>query len=67
MSDRTYHPDEPHGQGHRAQLNWLRAGVLGANDGIVSIAALLLGGASIVFVKLLEQVVLGEIRRTCRL
>jgi len=24
-------------------LNWLRAGVLGANDGIVSIAALLLG------------------------
>ncbi len=43
MSDRTYHPDEPHGQGHRAQLNWLRAGVLGANDGIVSIAALLLG------------------------
>lgn len=25
------------------------------------------GGASIVFVKLLEQVVLGEIRRTCRL
>lgn len=43
MSDRTYHPDEPHGQGQRAQLNWLRAGVLGANDGIVSIAALLLG------------------------
>lgn len=39
MSDSTYHPDEPHGRGHRAQLHWLRAGVLGANDGIVSIAA----------------------------
>jgi VIT1/CCC1 family predicted Fe2+/Mn2+ transporter len=24
----------------RARMNWLRAGVLGANDGIVSIAAL---------------------------
>lgn len=43
MAELMQHPEEPHGQGHRARLNWLRAGVLGANDGIVSIAALLLG------------------------
>lgn len=30
---------------HIAKLNWLRAGVLGANDGIVSIAGLVLGVA----------------------
>ncbi len=30
----------------RARLNWLRAGVLGANDGIVSMAALLVGVAA---------------------
>ncbi|MFX8836726.1 VIT1/CCC1 transporter family protein, partial [Acinetobacter baumannii] len=27
------------------RLNWLRAGVLGANDGIVSVAALVVGVA----------------------
>lgn len=43
MSAPIRHRDEPHGTGHHARLNWLRAGVLGANDGIVSIAALLLG------------------------
>ncbi|AJK70142.1 hypothetical protein B840_12870 (plasmid) [Corynebacterium marinum DSM 44953] len=43
MSAPTGHRDEPHEAGHHARLNWLRAGVLGANDGIVSIAALLLG------------------------
>ena len=32
-------------QSHRARLNWLRAGVLGANDGIVSIAGLVVGVA----------------------
>ncbi len=37
------HPREPHAPGHGATLNWLRAGVLGANDGIVSVAALILG------------------------
>lgn len=37
------HSREPHGAGHGSKLNWLRAGVLGANDGIVSVAALLLG------------------------
>lgn len=34
---------EVHDSGHNARLNSLRAGVLGANDGIVSVAALLLG------------------------
>lgn len=30
-----------------SKLNWLRAGVLGANDGIVSIAGLLIGIAAV--------------------
>lgn len=34
---------EPHDSNVNSRLNWLRAGVLGANDGIVSVAALLLG------------------------
>lgn len=36
------HPREAHSEGN-AKLNWLRAGVLGANDGIVSVSCLLLG------------------------
>lgn len=36
-------PDEPHAANASGRLNWLRAGVLGANDGIVSTAALVLG------------------------
>lgn len=36
---------EPHGAGGGARLNWLRAGVLGANDGIVSVAGLVVGVA----------------------
>src|SRR3954447_17544538 len=39
------HEDEPHRGDLRARLNWLRAGVLGANDGIVSTAGLVVGGA----------------------
>ena len=39
------HPDEPHGSGIASRLNWLRAGVLGANDGIVSVAAIVVGVA----------------------
>ena len=40
------HPDEPHNNQNLAQrLNWLRAGVLGANDGIVSVAAIVVGVA----------------------
>lgn len=39
---------EPHASSTGTTLNWLRAAVLGANDGIVSLAALLVGiaGAS---------------------
>lgn len=37
--------DEPHDAGVAARLNWLRAGVLGANDGIVSTAGLVMGVA----------------------
>ena len=40
------HANEPHGAGVAARLNWLRAGVLGANDGIVSVAATVIGVAS---------------------
>ncbi|GAA5226780.1 VIT family protein [Paeniglutamicibacter antarcticus] len=39
------HDHEPHNQGIAAKLNWLRAGVLGANDGIVSVAAVVVGVA----------------------
>lgn len=39
------HDDEPHEQGINDRLNWLRAGVLGANDGIVSTAGIVLGVA----------------------
>ncbi len=41
----TAHPDEPHRPGLAQRLNWLRAGVLGANDGIVSTAAVVVGVA----------------------
>ncbi|GAA2939402.1 VIT family protein [Microbacterium luteolum] len=41
----TVHQDEPHAAGIGQRLNWLRAGVLGANDGIVSVAALVVGVA----------------------
>lgn len=37
--------DESHADGMAARLNWLRAGVLGANDGIVSTAGLVVGVA----------------------
>ncbi|MCG7594359.1 VIT family protein [Mycobacterium sp. PSTR-4-N] len=40
------HPDEPHLGSVAAKLNWLRAGVLGANDGIVSTAGLVVGVAA---------------------
>lgn len=41
----TTHADEPHAAGIAGRLNWLRAGVLGANDGIVSVAAIIVGVA----------------------
>jgi vacuolar iron transporter family protein len=39
------HSDEPHQGGTPYLLNWLRAAVLGANDGIVSVAGLVMGVA----------------------
>lgn len=39
------HPDEQHSGPVGDRLNWLRAGVLGANDGIVSTAGLVVGVA----------------------
>lgn len=45
MDDLQMHIDEKHGDNHISKLNWLRAAVLGANDGIVSISGLVLGVA----------------------
>ena len=42
---RATHPGEPHSGGTAGRLNWLRAGVLGANDGIVSVAGIVIGVA----------------------
>lgn len=39
------HSNEPHRGGLAQRLNWLRAGVLGANDGIISVAAVVVGVA----------------------
>lgn len=39
------HAAEPHTGSIAQRLNWLRAGVLGANDGIVSVAGLVMGVA----------------------
>jgi vacuolar iron transporter family protein len=39
------HDDEPHDDSLGSRLNWLRAAVLGANDGIVSTAGLVVGVA----------------------
>ncbi len=39
------HDDEPHNDSIGNRLNWLRAGVLGANDGIVSTAGIVVGVA----------------------
>ena len=46
MSDSAQtHDNEPHSASITGRLNWLRAAVLGANDGIVSVAALVVGVA----------------------
>jgi len=37
------HGDEPHQSGLNNRLNWLRAAVLGANDGVVSTAGIVIG------------------------
>lgn len=48
MTDPTEptHRTDPHDVRVHSKLNWLRAGVLGANDGIVSVAALVVGVAA---------------------
>lgn len=55
------HPNEPHGAGMASKLNWLRAGVLGANDGIVSVAAIVVGvaGATSVVAPILTAGIAG--------
>lgn len=45
-SSTTPHPGESHLQNVGQRLNWLRAGVLGANDGIVSTAGVVIGVAA---------------------
>ena len=41
------HGNAPHHNDIAHRLNWLRAGVLGANDGIVSVAAIVVGVAGV--------------------
>ena len=43
MTSATAHPDDPH---YVHRTGWLRAAVLGANDGIVSVSSLILGVAA---------------------
>ena len=43
----SLHANEPHHNDIAHRLNWLRAGVLGANDGIVSVAAIVVGVAGV--------------------
>ena len=43
MASASAHPDDPH---YVHRTGWLRAAVLGANDGIVSVASLILGVAA---------------------
>ena len=46
MVSTASHPAEPHAGSVSSKLNWLRAGVLGANDGIVSTAGIVVGVAA---------------------
>jgi VIT1/CCC1 family predicted Fe2+/Mn2+ transporter len=46
MSDLQPHGGEEHTQSIGSRLNWLRASVLGANDGIVSTAGIVIGVAA---------------------
>jgi VIT1/CCC1 family predicted Fe2+/Mn2+ transporter len=43
MTSPSAHPDDPH---YVHRMGWLRAAVLGANDGIVSVSSLILGVAA---------------------
>lgn len=44
-SGESMHAAEPHVRGLAGRLNWLRAAVLGSNDGIVSVAGIVVGVA----------------------
>jgi VIT1/CCC1 family predicted Fe2+/Mn2+ transporter len=44
-AEHRHHPGEQHAGGTGQKLNWLRAGVLGSNDGIVSTAGVVIGVA----------------------
>ena len=44
-NNHKFHHHEPHTQKSTSKLNWLRASVLGANDGIVSVAGIVVGVA----------------------
>ncbi len=63
--NRNHH--EPHTINQTAKLNWLRASVLGANDGIISIAGLVLGVAgatnsgSVIFTAGVAGIIAGAI------
>ncbi|MBL4543294.1 MAG: VIT1/CCC1 transporter family protein, partial [Rhodobacteraceae bacterium] len=43
MPQASAHPDDPH---FITRSNWLRAAVLGANDGVVSVSSLIVGVAA---------------------
>ncbi|MBX9640660.1 MAG: VIT family protein [Mycobacteriaceae bacterium] len=45
QSRHRHHPSEPHREGASGRLNRLRAAVLGANDGVVSVAGIVVGVA----------------------
>jgi vacuolar iron transporter family protein len=47
MTTPAPHPGEAHDSDLATRLNWLRAGVLGANDGIVSTASIVVGVAGV--------------------
>ena len=61
------HPNEPHEGTEGSRLNSLRAAVLGANDGIVSVSALILGvigsgaGAAAIFTAGLASTIAGAV------
>ncbi|HSW48055.1 MAG TPA: VIT family protein [Candidatus Saccharimonadales bacterium] len=64
---RKHNHTEPHVSNNNSKLNWLRASVLGANDGIVSIAGLVVGVAGatsstkIIFTAGLAGIIAGAI------
>ena len=66
-SGRATPPGEPHSGGIAGRLNWLRAAVLGANDGIVSVAGIVIGvagattGRGLIFTAGLAGLVAGAV------